>query len=387
MVRIVAAADEVESGFLHVAHVALESGVADGVAPARAVLMHVRAVEIAVPAVEEESLVGGPFDRAESEVIGVAVVDHAGLRVGHDGLRAVQVRRLGRPPFGVLHLRRDDLDLHERVRRHLDAGFGSFRHEAAILIVDAGHHVDRACFIGLVADLVHHADGRVAVLEFRRGDAHAVPCDVQVALHDQRDVAVDAAGERVLAGARREACVPQVVHAHRHQVFAVDHLVREIDLESGVAALVMPGELAVHVHVGDLKDALEVKIIPVALVRLGGDPAVADHEIHIRHVEFLPVPAVARVEAFGEEVRQAERMRDMGELPLAVVQVDRLSVLDRAELEFPFGVEVADHASARQGLSLARHGRARHDGLRVRLGGAEDHDSGAEDRADAIAMK
>ena len=143
MMRIMTAADDVESGFLHVADVALESGVGHGVAPARAVLMHVRAVEIAVLAVQEESLVGGPFDRTESELVGEAVVEERGLRVDHGGLGAVQVRRLGRPAFRVLHLRRHDLDLADGVRRHHDALFGRLRDERAGRVIDGGLDVDR----------------------------------------------------------------------------------------------------------------------------------------------------------------------------------------------------------------------------------------------------
>ena len=150
----------------------------------------------------------------------------------------------------------------------------------------------------------------------------------------------------------------------------------------------MPGELAVHIHVRDLKDAFEVQIIPVFLVLLGNDLSVFDDEIHVRDMDFLPIPAVAGIETVREKIRQTERVRDMGEFPLAVVEVDRLPVLDRSELEFPFGVEVGNHPAGKRRLLARRNKRhIRTDGLRVRLSGAEDHDSGAEDRADPMTMK
>ena len=58
----------------------------------------------------------------------------------------------------------------------------------------------------------------------------------------------------------------------------------------------------------------------------------------------------------------------MRRFPLAVVEVDRLAVLDRTELELPFGVQVGDHAT-REGRLLARRNKRliRADRLSVQL--------------------
>ena len=58
----------------------------------------------------------------------------------------------------------------------------------------------------------------------------------------------------MFARSGREPGVPVVVHADGDLVFPVHDLVGDIDLESRIAALMMSGELAVHIHVRDLED-------------------------------------------------------------------------------------------------------------------------------------
>ena len=66
-VRVVGAADEVESGVLHQFHVAEETAVGHRVAPSRVVLVNVGAFEVIMFPVEEEALVGGEFEPAETQ--------------------------------------------------------------------------------------------------------------------------------------------------------------------------------------------------------------------------------------------------------------------------------------------------------------------------------
>jgi hypothetical protein len=61
------AANEIKSRVLHQLHVAEKSAVRHRVAPAGVILMHVRAFEIIMLAVEEKSLVGGELEPAETE--------------------------------------------------------------------------------------------------------------------------------------------------------------------------------------------------------------------------------------------------------------------------------------------------------------------------------
>jgi hypothetical protein len=66
-VRIMRAANEMKARVLHQFHVAEKSAVRHRVAPARVILMHVRAFEIKMLAVQEKSLVRRPLEPAETK--------------------------------------------------------------------------------------------------------------------------------------------------------------------------------------------------------------------------------------------------------------------------------------------------------------------------------
>ena len=61
------ASDEIETRVLDQFHVAKESTVGNRVTPAGVILMHVRAFEIMMLAVQEKSLIGGELEPAETE--------------------------------------------------------------------------------------------------------------------------------------------------------------------------------------------------------------------------------------------------------------------------------------------------------------------------------
>src|SRR5438552_18823520 len=90
VVRIMGATDEVEAGCLDQAHIAFDRAIGDRIAPARLILMDVRAPEIPVAAIEEKALIGGPFEPAESELslepVALASVDahsrHGAIKIG-----------------------------------------------------------------------------------------------------------------------------------------------------------------------------------------------------------------------------------------------------------------------------------------------------------------
>ena len=139
-VRIMRAANEIESGVLHQFHVAKKSAVGHRVAPAGVVLMHVRALEIIMLAVEEKSLVGGELEPAETERRRVII--HRLAAVQHDGFHRIQIRIFRRPKFGIRNRRAGLVKNIGRARRdglrgfHLRDGF-SFR------VQHAGFHRDR----------------------------------------------------------------------------------------------------------------------------------------------------------------------------------------------------------------------------------------------------
>ena len=88
VVRIMGAADEVEAGFLHQAHIAGVGGVGDAVAPAGGVLVDIGAKEEEVFAIEEEAALLGEREPAEADL-------RPGFgTLGNDGER-VEMRRLG----------------------------------------------------------------------------------------------------------------------------------------------------------------------------------------------------------------------------------------------------------------------------------------------------
>ena len=145
---------------------------------------------------------------------------------------------------------------------------------------------------------------------------------------DEPHVAINAAGENMLAGARREPGVPEIVHAHRHDVVAGLHRVGDVKGEPGVAALVFADALAVHKHFRDLKHAVEFQIDALARPRR-------------RHVKMFPIPAVADIKlVVRREIRHGKRVRQADAFPLCIVKCRCLGARHVAQLKCPFAVEI-----------------------------------------------
>ena len=145
--------------------------------------------------------------------------------------------------------------------------------------------------------------------------------------YDEPRVAINAAGKSMLAGARRKLAVPNIVHAHRHDVVAGFHRVGDVEGESGVTAPVFADAPAVHENFRHLKNAVKLQIdAPARPCR--------------RHVEMFPIPAVADVKPVRGEIRHRERVRQIGGIPFGVVKRRRIRASNIAKLKFPFAVEI-----------------------------------------------
>ena len=332
VVRIVRAADEIETGVLHQLHVAVDGGIRHGVAPSGLVLVHVGAAEVAVLAVEKKALVGRPLDGAEAErrLEAVALAPrHVERRDG-----AVQRGRLGTPQLEARQPRGLLRDVQRLPRRHADGRVGQHGDGGAAAVGDARAHRHLDRFAAVVAHLRRHAHGAAAARQARRGHGRAGPRDVHVVCRHEPDVAVDAAAEDMFAGARRERRVPGVVDADGDHVAPRMQGAGQVDGKAGIAAAVARDPAAVGVHLGRLERGFELER-PAA----PGGP--------LRQHEILAVPAVADVHLGRLEVRRAETVRETHGLPVAVVEVDLLGTADVAQVEAPAGVEI---------LPLARGG-------------------------------
>ncbi len=331
--------------------------------------MDVGAAEVTVLAVEKKAAVGGELEPAEAE--GRHEVVGGAFAVEHGGLDRVERGLLGRPEAGL----RDGL-------AGLVEGFGGARREvaagahrgddAALGVEDLGAHGAGLGVGGAVDDLGLHVDDARGGGDARGGDEGAIPGDVQGIGGDEPDVAVDAAAEVVLAGARGEAGIPAVVEAHGDEVLAGDGGVGDVDFEAGVAALVSADGAAVDPDLGVLESAVEVEEEALAAPRGG-------------HVEAFPIPAVADVEGVGRgEIRHAEAVRQADGGPGRVVEGRGLRAGVIAEEKFPVAVEVepfAERGRIRRGGGGARcgdrenaqnHGEGGAGATEDRCGGAHD---------------
>ena len=95
VMRIMRAADELEACVLHQFHVPEKSAVGHRVAPAGVILVHIRALEIQMLAVQEKSLLGSPLEPAEAERRGESVGGFAA--VGNLAHRRVEKRMVNMP--------------------------------------------------------------------------------------------------------------------------------------------------------------------------------------------------------------------------------------------------------------------------------------------------
>jgi len=131
----------------------------------------------------------------------------------------------------------------------------------------------------------------------------------------------------VLSRARRQARIPQIVHAHGHDVVTRLHRASNVESETCVAALVLADALAVHEQLGDLEHTVKLQVDTFAR------PAV-------RHVKMLKIPAITGVEAVCREIRHRERVRQVRVIPLGIIKRGSVRARNIAKLEFPLTIEV-----------------------------------------------
>ena len=127
---------------------------------------------------------------------------------------------------------------------------------------------------------------------------------------DHPHIAVNAAGENVFAGAGREVGPPLVVYPDGDHVVTGIQIRREVDGESGVAAIVAAGLAAVHKHLALLEGGFEIEPQPAVLRQHGQG-------------ELLAVPALADEEVRRAEVGDGKRVGQPDAVPLRVVELRR----------------------------------------------------------------
>src|SRR5204862_6418170 len=96
--------------------------------------------------------------------------------------------------------------------------------------------------------------------------------------------AINAAGKSMLARARSESWIPDVVDSHGENVVTGLHRISDVKAETRVAAFVLADAVSVHKNFCDLKHAVEFQIDSFA------GPS-------LRHVEMFSIPAVADVKS------------------------------------------------------------------------------------------
>ena len=251
---IVRRADGVQAHFLQDCELALERPAVDRGAEGAHVVVEACAQQLDVPPVEEEALVGVPGNRADAELLAVAV-DHTAVG---DELRDQRVL------VGIIDVpavRTGDFQVGARPR----GDFPPARVEDPV-----AHRLAGAGALQLRGD----PDHGLRVADFRRRDIEAAVGEMRLRRSDEPHVAVDAAA-RVPAGIR----LLGVVAAHGdHVVFARRRdKRRDVIAERAVAVRPCPDFVAVDIDRAVHKDAVE----------LHGDP------VCVRRREVLAVPADA----------------------------------------------------------------------------------------------
>ena len=169
-------ANEVKSGVLDHFQVAVSSAIRHRIAPAGVVLMHIRALEIIMLAVQEKPLVRRELEPAETERRREIIHGVAGVQ--HRRFNRVKIRMIGMP-----ELRADDclarlVENQSRVRRDGLGGF-HFCHLLSICVKDAGCHRDGFGLAGVVHDFRLHVNRGGGLRHLRRGDECAIPRHMQ----------------------------------------------------------------------------------------------------------------------------------------------------------------------------------------------------------------
>ncbi len=170
----------------------------------------------------------------------------------------------------------------------------------------------------------------------RRGDGDAMPGEVHWIGDDQSHIAIESAGEDVLAGAGGELGVPGVVHADGERVGAGGEGIGDLDAEAGVAPFVPADVCAVDEDMGDLERTFKFEELPLA------DPVEGD-------IDLFSVPPLANIELGCAEVGQIERVRQSHRRPLRIVERREVRSGSLAEVEFPVAVEGDGLAGRRVG--------------------------------------
>ncbi len=135
VLRIVRAADKVESGLFDHLHVAKERGICHTIAPARVILVNIGAVKVVMRAIQREPTSGRPTDPAEAKRRGKVVYARRALR--NCGDRAVERRVIRVPERRIGNRRRGLLNRHRAVCRH-DLGGRHGGHRRALRVHNVG---------------------------------------------------------------------------------------------------------------------------------------------------------------------------------------------------------------------------------------------------------
>ncbi|CDD29367.1 unknown [Firmicutes bacterium CAG:94] len=302
VVGVVGAPDEVHAAVLNELHIPGNTGVGDGVGPARVVLVDVGPVDFIGLPVKEEALFGRKGEPPHAEGCLLALGLLALHREG--GLHGVELRALGAPQVGGKHL------------QLLGDGFlfprGGFPAGLRLghrfpLVLHHGRKPEGPFLGGEVLHLGLHLHQRPLPGGLGRGHPDALPGHPHRVGDKQAHVPVDAAVEHVLPGPGRLAGIPQVVHPHEHQVLPGAQQLGHIHRKGGVAALVAAGQLAVDVDLRRLESRLELQGHPLAKPGLGQEKG-------------LPVAAVAHIELALHKVGDAKGVGQADVRPGAVVK-------------------------------------------------------------------
>src|SRR5579859_886182 len=321
--RIMRAANEIHAGLLDEADIASDTGVGDCVAPACVVLVNIGAVEVVVLAVEEEALIGGPLNPAESEGSHV-FVEQPGTRIDASA-HGVQNRMRWTPQGRFGNEQRRLLECLRDVGRNrflgMRAGYG-----VACRIENIGDQREANLAVALVFDIGCYADRASILAQTGRGDEGAVPIHVQHGGGNKIDVAINAAVKVMLASAWIQLRVPEIVEADGDQVVAGVQRPGDVERETCIAPQMFADAPAVDEYLGILKSSLELNCI-AASRRYWPD------------CQMATIPAITDIELRVAEVGNAEGVRKSDGLPVSIVEANILGASNIAQMEAPVRID------------------------------------------------